>query len=56
MTTETKCLTSAKDLEPPGSLALAVVNESKDVFKKPFPVTGAKRKVEILDEETYLQV
>ena len=27
-----------------------------DVFKKPFPVTGTKRKVEVLDEETYLEV
>ena len=41
-----------------GTLALAVVQEMKDddVFKKPFPVTGIKRKVEVLDEESYLEV
>lgn len=57
MSTETKSLTSATDPDEPGSLALAVINETKDVvFKKPFPVAGSKRKVEILDEESYLEV
>ena len=40
-----------------GALALAVVQEMKnDVFKKPFPVAGSKRKVDVLDEESYLEV
>lgn len=56
MNSETKSLTSAVDPDQPGSLALAVINETKDVFKKPFPVAGSKRKVEILDEESYLEV
>lgn len=45
------------DPDKPGSLALAVVQEMKaDVFKKPWPVCGAKRKLDVLDEETYLEV
>ncbi len=43
--------------DKPGALALTVMNQMRDdVFKKPFPVAGAKRKHEILDEETYLEV
>lgn len=52
-----KKIEPSKDTDKPGALALAVVDELKDdVFKKPFPVVGTKRKVEVLDEETYLDV
>lgn len=47
----------SSDSDKPGSLALSVMDEMKtDVFKKPYPVSAVKRKQEVLDEETYLEV
>lgn len=57
MTTVVKDKIVSSDTNKPGSLAVAVVQEMKeDVFKKPFPVSGKKRKMNVLDEESYLEV